>query len=121
MTREYTCIICPIGCDIVAEIEGLEVLALDGARCPRGKEFVHTELTDPRRNIASSVLVDGGDLPLVSVRLTGVIPKARIFDVMAEIKKLRVTAPVTLGDILIPNVLGLGCDVIATKHVKAGH
>ena len=119
MNKTYTCIICPIGCDIIAEIEGTEILTLEGARCPRGREYIHQELTDPRRNIASSVLVEGGDLPLVSVRLTGPIPKARIFDVMAEIRRLRVFAPVSAGDIFIHDVLGLGCDVMATKHVKA--
>ena len=61
----------------------------------------------------------GGDLPLASVRLSGVIPKDRIFDVMAEIRKVEVTAPVHEGDVVIADVLGLGVDVIVTKDVEA--
>ena len=118
MRKDYICVICPNGCDIAAHIEGTEVLSLEGARCHQGENYAREELTSPRRTIATSILVEGGDLPLVSVRLTGPIPKARIFDVMAEIRPLRVRAPLSIGDVLIHNVLGLGCDVIATKRIQ---
>lgn len=71
------------------------------------------------RNIASSVLVKGGVLPLTSVRLSAPIPKTMIFPVMEEIKKLTVCAPVAEGQIVIENVLGLGSDVIVTKDVES--
>ena len=119
MLREYTCIICPNGCDITADVEGTQILSLEGARCKRGKEYVHQELTDPQRNIASSVLVKGGRLPLASVRLTAPIPKEKIFPVMEVIRKITLEAPVGAGQVVVPDVLGLGCDVIATKHVPA--
>lgn len=117
MIRPFTCIICPNGCEMEAHIENGQLASLTGATCPRGEGYVRQELTDPRRTIASSALVIGGALPLVSVRLTHPVPKDRLFDVMAEIRKLRLTAPVALGQCLIPNVLGLGSDVIATKNV----
>jgi CxxC motif-containing protein len=117
MRKEYTCILCPTGCDIEAEIEGANILSMDGAACDKGKEYVEQEILDPQRNIATSVLVDNGNIPLVSVRLTGSIPKARIFDVINEIKKIRLTAPVNMNQVLINNVLGLNCDVIATRNV----
>ncbi len=117
MNKTYTCIICPNGCDIHTVIEKGHIVSLEGALCPRGKEYVAQELYDPLRNIASSVKVQSGELPLVSVRLSAPIPKKYIFDVMKEIRGLQVSAPVKLGDILAADVLGLGCNIIATKHV----
>lgn len=75
------------------------------------------ELVDPRRTIASSVRVTGGAMPLASVRLTNAIPKDRIFDVMKEINSITLPAPVRIGDVVIPNVLGLNSDVIVTKNI----
>jgi Uncharacterized protein with conserved CXXC pairs len=117
MNKVFTCIVCPNGCDIEAEMHGMDIAAVEGALCPRGREYVEQEVRDPRRTIASSVLVEGGETPLVSVRLSAAIPKARIFEVMEKIRGLRVAAPVALGDVLLPDVLGLGCDIVATGNV----
>ncbi len=119
MKRTFTCIVCPNGCEIEAEYEGTDVRGVTGNLCPKGKDYVVQELVDPRRTIASSVRIEGGSLPLVSVRLTRAIPKARIFDVMDEINRCVLHAPVKIGDIVIENVLGLGSDVIVTKNVDA--
>ncbi len=123
MKRELTCIVCPNGCDLSAEYttfqDGhVEVNEVTGNLCPRGKEYVVQELVDPKRTIASSCLVKDGDMPLVSVRVTPAIPKARIHDVMQEIRKICLLAPVSEGQMIIHDVLGLGSDVIATKTVK---
>jgi len=117
MKRTFTCIICPNGCEVEAEYEGTEVLSVSGNLCPKGKAYVVQELTDPRRTIASSVRVEGGELPLTSVRLTRPIPKNRIFDAMREIRKIRLQAPVRIGDVAIAGLLGLDSDVIVTKNV----
>jgi CxxC motif-containing protein len=101
-----------------AEYEGINVLSVTGHLCPKGKSYVTQELIDPQRTIATSVCVEGGVLPLVSVRTASAIPKDRIFDVMAEINKQMLTAPVHIGDVVIENVLGLGSDVIVTKNIE---
>ena len=118
MTKTYTCILCPNGCEITVEHEGKDFKSCTGNLCPNGEKYVKQELTDPRRTIASSVLVEGGELPLVSVRLTAPIPRDRIFDVMEVIRTLRVKAPVEIGTVLVPNILGLNSDLIATQTVK---
>lgn len=117
MLREFTCIICPNGCEIEAELQDGKILSLTGNLCPKGKTYVEQELTDPQRNIATSVLVKGGELPLASVRLTNPIPKDKIFAAMAEIRKLSVEAPVQAGTVLIEKILGYDSDVIVTKTV----
>lgn len=117
MLKEYTCIICPNSCYISAEIQGTEISKLEGSLCDRGYEYVKQEIINPKRNIASSILLENGTLPLVSVRLSKPIPQDRIFNVMEIIKKTRLKAPVYVGQVAIPNILNLGSDVIITKNV----
>ena len=122
MLREYTCIICPNGCDIRAQIEEREdgsrrICSVEGAACPKGRAYVEQELKDPQRNIATSGLVKGGILPLASVRLTNPIPRDRIFDAVSEIKKYTLTAPVKAGTVVITRLMGYDTDVIVTKSV----
>ena len=118
MKRTFTCIVCPNGCEIEAEYEGTQVLSVTGNLCPKGKSYVTQELVDPRRTIATSVRVLNGTLPLASVRLTSPVPKDRIFDVMTEINRQTISAPVSIGDVVIRDILGLGSDVIVTKNIE---
>lgn len=117
MVKEITCIICPNGCDMICETKETELISIEGNLCPKGVEYVKQELTNPQRTISTSVLVEGGELPLVSVRLTKPIPKKDIFRAMEEIKKIRLKAPVTEKTVVIHGILGTDSDVIATKTV----
>lgn len=118
MLREYTCIICPNGCEIQANVENGKILSITGNICPKGETYVEQELTDPRRNIATSVLVKNGELPLASVRLTAPIPKGEIGKAMEEIRKISLEAPVKAGTVVISGILGYESDVIVTKTVE---
>lgn len=118
MLREYTCISCPNGCDIQADVENGKILSITGNICPKGESYVEQELTDPRRNIATSILVKNGELPLASVRLTNPIPKGEIGKAMEEIRKISLEAPVKAGTIVISEILGYESDVIVTKTVE---
>lgn len=121
MIQQYTCIICPNGCEIDVHIDdsSKKIVKIEGNLCPKGEAYVRQEIQDPRRTIATSVLVTGGVMPLASVRLTKAIPKDKIFSVMEEIKKVTLTAPVLAGSVVIGDVLGLGSDVIVTRSVDA--
>ena len=118
MLREYTCIICPNGCEIQADVENGKILSITGNICPKGESYVEQELTDPRRNIATSILVKNGELPLASVCLTNPIPKGEIGKAMEEIRKISLEAPVKAGTIVISGILGYESDVIVTKTVE---
>lgn len=119
MKREFTCIICPNGCEITVDLDENGVIqSIEGHTCKKGEDYVQQELTHPVRTIATSVLVKGGELPLASVRLDAPIPKEMIFDAMAEIRKVTLEAPVEAGMKVIDNLLGTEANVIVTKHVK---
>jgi CxxC motif-containing protein len=121
MKKELICVICPNGCQLQAEIQDGDrpaVTNVTGNLCDKGPEWARQEIINPMRTIASSVLVEDGDLPMVSVRTDSAIPLKKIFEVMKEIKAARVIAPVRIGDVIIEKVVGLTCNIIATRNVK---
>ena len=116
--KEITCIVCPIGCKILIEVDGSHCKALKGFKCKRGVEYAKNEALAPKRMLTSSVLVLNGKWPLVSVKSSMPVPKQKIFTVLSEIKKARINAPVKIGDVVIKNVAKTNIDIIATKNVN---
>jgi len=116
--NKIICIVCPNGCDLTISRDG-DAILVTGNKCPKGTEFAITELTNPTRTICSTVRTTFSQVPVLPVRVSSGIPKSRIFEVMGEINKVIVSRPVHRGDVIIPNVLGLGVDVIATSSILA--
>lgn len=116
-TRNLTCIGCPLGCPLTVEMENGEVISVTGNTCKRGDIYARKEVTAPTRIVTSSVRVLEGEIPMVSCKTAEDIPKGKIFEIMAEINKVKVNAPVRIGDVLVENVAGTGVNVIATKDV----
>ena len=84
--RQLTCIGCPLGCQITVTMENGEVKDVAGYTCARGEKYAREEVTNPTRTVTTIVRVDGGNLAAVSVKTKDVIPKAKIFDILEEIK-----------------------------------
>ena len=104
---EFTCIVCPRGCTLKYE-NG----TITGNSCPRGFEYGMAEATHPERVVTSTVAcADGTRCP---VRTSKPIPKDRMFDVMQVIHGLVVEKPLAVGDVIVPGILGLDADLIAT-------
>ena len=55
---------------------------------------------------------------MVSVKTREAIPKELIFESLEQLKAVRLTAPVHIGDVVIADVCGCGIDFIATKNVE---
>ena len=68
-------------------------------------------------SVTGTVRVSGGALPVVSVRTRGDVPKEKVLEVARALCRVHLTAPVQAGDVVIPNVLGTGVDVVATRSV----
>lgn len=106
-----------MGCPLKVEMENGEVVSVSGNTCKRGDVYARKEVTNPTRIVTSSVIVEGGSLAAVSVKTKEDIPKGKIFDIMKELKGVKVPAPVHIGDVILSNVAGTGVDIIATKNV----
>ncbi|MCD7774484.1 MAG: DUF1667 domain-containing protein [Clostridiales bacterium] len=116
MKKEMNCIACPLGCLITVEYEGTEVISVTGNTCKRGDAYARSEIVNPERSIHSTVKVINGAHPVVPCKTSAPIPKGSIFDVMKEINKVTVTAPVKIGQVFIKDVCGTGVDIVATNN-----
>ena len=117
--RSLTCIGCPLGCQITAELKNGEVVSVNGNTCKRGEDYVKKEVTCPARIVTSTVRVTGGAASVVSVKTKSDIAKDKIFECVRSLKDVTVQAPIVIGDVVLGNVAGTGMDVVATKSVKA--
>ncbi len=108
--RTITCIMCPNSCEITYD--------LSGGMCEKGPEYVKNEILNPKRTLTSTVRVNGGAIPLVSVKTTGSIPKEKLREAMKLVSRLAVEAPVELGQVIAKDFTEVGIDLVATKTIK---
>lgn len=114
MNRTLTCIICPRGCTLNAEIHGKHV-TVTGHTCPRGAEYAVSEVLHPMRTVTATIRVSNRRDTMVSVKTASPVPKTRMMDVMAALRKTSVEAPISIGQVLLPDVAGSA--IIATKDI----
>ena len=117
MTRNLTCIVCPMGCALTVELdENKNVLSVKGNTCKRGEVYANTECVAPRRTITTTVAVRGGGV--VPVKTDNTVPKELIFECMKEINKALAEPDGLLGDVVIENILDTGVNVVLTRNVE---
>ena len=112
--KELICIVCPQGCRLKVEENGLTVT---GNSCPRGAEYGKMELTHPTRVVTSTVRCEGGLYPRCPVKTDKAVPKELMFRVMEALEGVTLTAPVAVGQVVVENVCGTGADVVATRDL----
>jgi CxxC motif-containing protein len=96
------------------ELENGAIQSVTGNTCPRGKQYAIDECTHPMRTITSTVrTATGGVIP---VKTNRAVPKETMFDCMRVINEAVVRQPVHIGDVVIPNILGTGADVVVTAN-----
>ena len=115
--REIVCIVCPTGCRIRVSGAGGKRFRIRGNECKRGEEYALEEITDPRRTLITTVRIDRAPLTRLPVRTNREIPKASIFPCMEVVNRTRVEAPVEIGQVIIPDILGTGADVVASRSM----
>lgn len=115
--RNLTCIVCPLGCSLEVSIENKEVTDVKGNGCKRGNEYAKSECTNPTRMLTSTVRVEGGHSPLVSVKSDKPLPKGLLFDSMTVINSVKLNAPVKIGDVIVNNILDTGVNIVATRDI----
>lgn len=117
MKREVTCTVCPKGCKmVVSNINGEYIV--EGNTCIRGLKYGVDEVTNPKRVITSTVRLEGSYLNMLPVKTNGSVPKEKMFEVMEVLANIKITAPVSVGDIIVKNVLNTGVDIVSCKTMK---
>jgi len=111
------CIGCPLGCNVTLKIDKKEEIeALTGNQCKEGKEYVIAEFRSPVRVFTATVLTETGG-PLLAVRTDKPVHKGQLKELMRALSKLRFVPPVKTGQVLIPNILGTGANLVASSSI----
>jgi CxxC motif-containing protein len=120
-TTAYLCIGCPLGCRLeVDEDETVHsIVAVRGFSCRRGKEYAVQEHTAPQRTVTTTVGITGGIWPRLPVRTSAPVPKDKVVAICHQLAVVCVQAPVQLGQVIVADVAGTGCDVIATRDMAS--
>ena len=119
MTREMICVACPMGCELNVELDDAGTITnVTGHTCKRGITYAEAEVTNPTRSFHSTIRVEGGAAPLVSVKSKGPVPKRLLMACAEATRGITAKAPIAVGDILLPNVCDTGVDLVASTRVK---
>lgn len=111
MKRTLTCILCPRGCSLTVS----EALEVSGNSCPRGEKYAMDECTNPVRTVTATVRVENRRDTMLSVKTEAPVPKGNMMDVMAVLRGMTVSAPIAMGAVIAPDILGT--KIIATQKV----
>ncbi|MCX8095462.1 MAG: DUF1667 domain-containing protein [Caldisericia bacterium] len=111
--KEITCIICPVGCRILY-IED----KITNYKCKKGLKYAIEELENPKRGLTTTLKAIGLSKRRVAVRIDKEIPKEKIFEVLREIKKIKIDKKIRRGEIILENVLNLGVNLVSQETVE---
>lgn len=116
--KDLICIGCPLGCALIVELNGNDVIRVTGHTCKIGENYGKKECTNPTRVLTSSVLVSGSTSKMLPVKTDGDIPKGMIQDCINVLTNVIIKAPIHIGDIIIENILNTGINIISTKNIE---
>jgi CxxC motif-containing protein len=115
-TYKIVCITCPKGCTLEVTREGKTVIKVSPG-CKRGHEYVQRELVDPRRMVATTVHIPDGLHPLLPVATAAPFPKPKILELMKVLRGMELHPPIHAGQVVLPNALDTGIDIIASRDM----
>lgn len=116
--KHFTCVICPIGCEIDVQLEDGNVVSTEGNKCAKSEEFVLQELKEPMRILTTTIRIRGAKWAMLPVRTDEPIPKRLLFKVIEELANIEMQAPVKVSDVIIGDIAGTGANIVATRNMK---
>lgn len=116
--KKFICIRCPRGCEIITTLDGYSISKIEGNVCKMGIDYVENEVRDPRRIVTTTVKVKKGRFPLVPVWTEKAIPKEKISDLMKELRKIEIEAPIEIDRIILKDIFNTGVNVVTSGKVN---
>ena len=116
-SKALICVTCPMGCRLDVTLEDDQVVAVEGHSCKRGITYAQDEITNPRRVVTTTVRVQSGRHPLLPVFTDAPFPQGQIFALLEELRQIAVHAPVQAGQTILPDALGTGINVLASRDM----
>ena len=112
--KKLYCITCPSGC-LLTVIGTSFDMVVEGNKCDRGFDFAKHEMSNPSRTLTTTVRTKFPNVPVISVRTAGEIPRNALMDAMKELSEVMVEEELGCGDTLLEDVAGTGVSVIVTS------
>lgn len=117
-THHFTCIKCPLSCQVELIEDTGTVLEIKGCTCNQGEQYALDEFSNPLRMLTTTIRVTEGILPVVPVRSRAPLPKSLIPDCVSVLSTTEIEAPVMCGQIICCNILDTGVDIIASRDLE---
>ncbi|MDD3520408.1 MAG: DUF1667 domain-containing protein [Actinomycetota bacterium] len=116
--KKLTCISCPEGCILDAVIDDCRISSISGNKCKKGLVFAETEIFNPTRILTTTIRIDSEDYSRLPVRSSVAVPKNDIFTIISELKKIKVKAPIKMGDIVLKKSSSAKTAIIASMSIE---
>ena len=115
---EVICILCPLACHVAMTVddEG-NVLNVTDNQCKRGEEFAVAEAKFPGRVLTATLITENSMHNLLPVKTNKPVSKYQLMDCMCYLSQIKVKPPVKAGQIIVPNILNTGADLVATRDL----
>jgi len=127
-TKYITCTICPVGCLLEIKKNAGEGYDVKGNKCKKGITYAYNEIIEPVRTLTTSAYTyikqnesknvnknKTIDIKEIAVRTNKPIPLAKLKKAAEEVRNFKIEREVSIGDVIIENLLGTGADVIVTR------
>jgi CxxC motif-containing protein len=112
------CIGCPLGCRAALTIDHQgDVVKVIGCQCKEGRQYVFEEYRNPVRIFTTTVLTEKSSRALLPVRTNGPILKSRLKEATLALVRVKAKPLVRVGQVILPNLLNSGVDVVATDDL----
>ena len=115
--QDVICIVCPLGCRGKVIRSETGDVTFEGYGCKEGKKYAKSEATEPVRILTATILTESKIRPLLPVRTDKAIPKKKLKECMTVLAQVKARLPVRVGQVIIPDILGTGADVISTGEI----
>ena len=117
--KELICIACPSGCQLTYEETKTGDYIIEGNECAKGPIYLKQEVTNPKRMVASTVKINGSSTSVIPVYTDKPIAKEMIDQLMEELNKTVINAPVNYKDIIIENIFQTDVNICVSKTVNS--
>ena len=107
------CTVCPKGCHMNID----DNLTVTGHQCSRGEMYGKNELQNPVRVITSTVKIKNAIHRRCPVKTAEPIPKQLVPEAMCLLNNVELTAPVKIGQVVIPNICGTGIPFVTSRSM----
>ncbi len=116
--EKIICIGCPLGCRTALRIDHHgDVVKITGYKCKEGRQYVLEEHRNPVRILTATIRTEKSPRPLLPVRTNRPILKSKLKEAILTLIRVNAKPPVRVGQVILPNLLNSGVDVVATDDL----